>query len=283
VNRALPIALTVLGMVSIQTGAALAKRIFPVVGPEGATALRLILAAAILLLVWRPWRKPIDRRRLIWVGLYGAALGAMNLSFYLALNTVPLGIAVALELIGPLTLALVHSRHRIDLVWVALAAAGLIVLLPLTGAGAIPWTGALLALTAGGFWALYIVFGSRTGTEGHGQAVSLGMLAAAIVGAPLGLAHAGTNLLLPAVLALGLAIALLSSILPYSMELYAMNRLPTRTFGVLMSVEPAIAALSGALLLGERLTPLQWTGVVAVIAASAGSTLTGRPHAAPEA
>jgi len=277
VNRTLPVSLTVLGMVSIQAGAALAKRLFPAIGAEGATALRLILAATILLVVWRPWRKPIERRRLMWIGLYGATLGAMNLVFYLALNTIPLGIAVALELIGPLTLALLHSRHRIDLVWVALAAAGLLVLLPLTGAGALPWTGALLALAAGGFWALYIVFGSRTGQADHGQAVALGMLAAAIVGAPLGVVHAGTNLLAPDVLAFGLAIAVLSSILPYTIELYAMNRLPTQTFGVLMSVEPAIAALSGALLLSEHLSVLQWGGIVAVIAASAGSTLTSQP------
>ena len=275
-GRALPVTLTVLGMVSIQAGAAMAKRLFPAIGAEGATALRLILAAAILLIVFRPWRSPLDRKRLLWIGLYGATLGAMNLSFYLALNTVPLGIAVALELIGPLTLALLHSRHRIDLVWVALAAAGLAVLLPLTGAGAIPWTGALLALTAGALWALYIVFGSKTGTEGHGQAVALGMLAAAIVGAPLGVIHAGSSLLAPGILAFGLAIAVLSSILPYTIELYAMNRLPTQTFGVLMSVEPAIAAVSGAIVLSERLSVMQWAGIVAVIAASAGSTLTGR-------
>jgi inner membrane transporter RhtA len=277
VSRTLPVTLTLLGMVSIQAGAALAKRLFPVIGADGATALRLILAATILLVVWRPWRKPIERRRLMWIGLYGATLGAMNLAFYLALNSIPLGIAVALELIGPLTLALLHSRHRIDLVWVALAGAGLLVLLPLTGAGALPWTGALLALAAGGFWALYIVFGSRTGQADNGQAVALGMLAAAIVGAPLGVVHAGTSLLAPGVLAFGLAIAVLSSILPYTIELYAMNRLPTQTFGVLMSVEPAIAALSGALLLSEHLSVLQWGGIVAVIAASAGSTLTTQP------
>lgn len=270
-------------MVSIQAGAALAKGLFPAIGAEGATALRLILAAAILVAVWRPWRAPVERRRLGPIALYGATLGAMNLTFYLALNTIPLGIAVALELLGPLTLALALSRHRIDLIWVALAAAGLLVLLPLTGQDALPWGGALLALAAGAFWALYIVFGSMTGQEGHGQTVSLGMLAAAIIGAPLGLAHAGTALLAPQVLAFGLAIALLSSVIPYSLELYAMNRLPTKTFGVLMSVEPAIAALSGALLLSERLSLLQWTGIMAVIAASAGSTVTGRTHAAPEA
>jgi inner membrane transporter RhtA len=282
-NRLLPIALTILGMVSIQTGAALAKRLFPVVGPDGATALRLILAASILILVWRPWRTAIAPRRLGAIALYGAALGAMNLCFYLALATVPLGIAVALELIGPLALALALSHNRLDLVWVALAAVGLLVLLPLAGGASLDWRGAALALSAGGFWALYIIFGSKTGQAGQGQAIAIGMAAAAIVGAPLGIVHAGTNLLLPAVLAFGLAIALLSSIIPYTAELYAMNRLPTQAFGVLMSVEPAIAALSGALLLGERLAPLQWAGIAAVIAASAGSTLTGRPHAAPEA
>jgi inner membrane transporter RhtA len=268
-------------MVSIQSGAALAKRLFPVIGADGATALRLLIAAWVLLMVWRPWRKPIPRQRLLWIGLYGATLGAMNLAFYLALDSIPLGIAVALELVGPLVLALIHSRHRIDLAWVALAVAGLAVLLPLTGAGALPWKGVILALLAGGCWALYIVFGSRTGTENHGQAVALGMLAAAIVGAPLGVIHAGTNLLLAPILGIGVAIAMLSSILPYSIELYAMNRLPTRTFGVLMSVEPAVAALSGAILLGERLSALQWAGIAAVIAASAGSTWSSRTAVAP--
>ncbi|MDB5452780.1 MAG: protein of unknown function transrane [Caulobacteraceae bacterium] len=280
-TRLLPVLLTLLGMVSIQTGAALAKQLFPDVGPDGATALRLILAAAILLIVWRPWRAPIGRKRLGAIALYGLTLGVMNLTFYLALATVPLGVAVALELIGPL--ALVLSHNRLDLAWVALAAIGLLVLLPLTGASSLDWRGAALALAAGGFWALYIVFGSKTGQAGQGQAIAIGMLAAAVVGAPLGLAQAGTALLAPQILAFGLAIALLSSIVPYTAELYAMNRLPTQTFGVLMSVEPAIAALSGAILLGERLAPLQWAGIAAVIAASAGSTLTGRAHAAPEA
>lgn len=270
-------------MVSIQVGAALAKGLFPVVGAEGATALRLTLAALILLIVWRPWRTPIAPGRLGRIALYGATLGAMNVTFYLALKTIPLGIAVALELVGPLTLALGLSRNRMDFVWVALAAAGLFVLLPLAGSAALPWTGALLALAGGAFWALYIIVGSKAGQEGQGQAVSLGMVAAAIVGAPLGIAHTGLGLLAPAMLGFGLAIALLSSVIPYTLELYAMNRLPTKTFGVLMSIEPAIAALSGAALLGERLTPLQWSGIVAVIAASAGSTVTGRAHAAPEA
>lgn len=280
-NRFIPVVLTLLGMVSIQGGAAIAKQMFPAVGGEGATALRSIMAAAILLAIWRPWRQPMTRQRALTILLYGATMGAMNLTFYLALATVPLGIAVALELIGPLVLAFVLSHNRMDLVWVAVAAGGLLVLLPLTGANALPWKGALLALTAGGFWALYIIFGSKTGRGDHGQAIAYGMLAAAVVGAPLGLVQAGTNLLAPNILGLGLVVAVLCSVIPYTVELYAMNRLPTQTFGVLMSVEPAIGAFSGALLLSEHLNVLQWAGIGAVIAASAGSTITGRAHAAP--
>jgi inner membrane transporter RhtA len=279
-NRLLPVTLTVLGMVSIQVGAALAKGLFATIGPEGAVALRLVMAALILLAVWRPWRKPLKRRDLGVIALYGLTLGVMNLAFYSALKTIPLGIAVALEFTGPLTLALIASRRRMDLVWVALAVAGLAVLLPLRGADAVDWTGASLALFAGFCWALYIVFGQKLGGVDQGQAVSIGMVCAALVGAPLGIAHAGLDLLGPHALLIGLLIAALSSAIPYSLELYAMNRLPTVTFGVLMSLEPAIAAVAGGLILSETLTVWQWAGIAAVIAASAGAATEAKPKPA---
>ena len=280
-NRLIPVLLTILAMVSIQTGAALAKGLFASVGAEGAVALRLVMAAAILLLVWRPWRKPLRRRDLGVIAVYGVTLGVMNLSLYEALKTIPLGIAVALEFTGPLCLALAASRRRMDLVWVALAVTGLAVLLPLRGADAVDWVGAAFALLAGACWALYIVCGQKLGNVDQGQAVSLGMVCAMLVGAPLGIVEIGTGLLAPYALTLGLTIAVLSSALPYSLELYAMNRLPTVTFGVLMSVEPAIAAVSGAIILRETLTLWQWAGIAAVIAASAGAAIETKPKIQP--
>jgi inner membrane transporter RhtA len=276
-NRLLPVLLTVLAMVSIQTGAALAKGLFASIGPEGAVALRLVMAALILLAVWRPWRKPLKRRDLGVIALYGVTLGVMNLALYMALDRIPLGIAVALEFTGPLSLALIASRRRLDLVWVALAVAGLAVLLPLRGAHAVDWIGASLALLAGLCWALYIIFGQKLGDVDQGQAVSIGMVIAACVGAPLGIAHAGMDLFAPYALIIGLTIAALSSAIPYSLELYAMNRLPTAAFGVLMSLEPAIAAVSGGLILKESLTIWQWAGIGAVIVASAGAAFETKP------
>lgn len=265
-------------MVSIQTGASLAKSLFPKIGPDGATALRLLLAAAALLVVWRPWRRSLSRQRLGAIAAYGAALGLMNLCFYLALRSVPLGVAVALEFTGPLGLALAGSRRPRDLAWALLAVGGVAALLPLGAAGAgVALGDTLLALAAGGFWAAYIVLGKRVGAHGHDQAISLGMLSAAVVGAPLGLVHAGPALWSWPILAVGAAVALLSSVIPYSLELVAMARLPTRTFGTLMSLEPGVAALAALALLGERLSGMQWLGLAAVIAASAGAAITAGP------
>lgn len=281
-SRYASVALLVLAMASIQSGASLAKRLFPIVGPEGATALRLCLAALILLIVWHPWRKPLTRPRLAAIAVYGAMLGLMNLLFYKALETIPLGVAVALEFTGPLGLALIGSRRPRDLVWVALAVGGVVALSPMAPGGeALDWTGAAFALAAGLAWAIYIIFGKQVGGGDRGQAISLGMLTAALVGAPIGIAEAGAGLLVPQILAIGLALALLSSIIPYSLELTALNRLPTRTFGILMSLEPAVAALAGLAFLSERLGPLQWLGIAAVITASAGAAATSEPMSEP--
>ena len=276
-RRALPIALLLAAMVSIQTGASLAKRLFPMVGAEGATALRLIMAAAILLAIWRPWRTPLTRAGLTSIAVYGLSLGVMNLAFYLALRTIPLGVAVALEFTGPLGLALVASRRPIDFLWIALAAAGVVLLLPVTPfAAALDPVGVGFALGAGLCWALYIVFGKKAGAVDRGQASSYGMLAAAIIGAPLGLAQHGASLLAPTILGLGLAVALLSSVIPYTLELIALGQLPTRTFGILMSLEPVVAAVLGLVLLGEVLAGPQWLAIAAIIAASIGSAATSR-------
>ncbi|MGF7147182.1 inner membrane transporter RhtA [Sphingomonas zeicaulis] len=269
-----PIALTILAMISIQTGASIAKHLFPIVGASGATAMRLAFAATILVLTTRPWRGGLrwaDWKRAL---PYGLVLGAMNLSFYNALKTLPIGIAVALEFTGPLAVALFASRRPLDFVWIALAVAGLVVLLPITGAGrhVDPW-GAAFALGAGLFWALYIIFGQKAGKDGAIRTVTLGTVVAALLVAPVGIVSAGAAMLTPAAIPLALGVAILSTALPYVLEMLAMTRLPAKTFGTLMSLEPAIGALSGLLLLGETLGVLQWGAIGAIVAASLGAAL----------
>lgn len=272
----LPILALVAGMISITSGAALAKSLFPVIGATGVTALRVGFSALILLAVWRPWRRSLERGGIGVIVLYGAALGLMNLLFYLSLRTIPLGIAVAIEFTGPLAVALFGSRRALDFAWIGLAVLGLGLLLPLGETSTLDPTGAALALGAGLCWAGYIVFGQRAGRGGGGRAVSLGMLVAALVVAPVGLGQAGTELFTPSVLATGFVIAVLSSALPYSLEMFALTRLPRPAFGVLMSLEPALASLAALALLGERLTLVQWGAIGCIVAASAGITVAGR-------
>lgn len=276
----LPVVALVTGMVSLQCGAALAKGLFPVVGAAGVSALRVGFSALILLIFWRPWRRSLSARQAGTIALFGAALGLMNLTFYLALRTIPLGPAVAIEFSGPLAIALSASRRRADFAWIGLAVLGLFLLLPLRETGGLDPAGVAYALVAALCWALYIVFGQRAGRIDGGQAVSLGMLAAALVVAPFGLAESGAALFAPATLALGFGIAVLSSALPYSLEMVALRRLSAQAFGVMMSLEPAIAALAALALLGERLAPFQWLAIGCVIAASAGIAAGGRKTAA---
>ncbi len=267
---AAPILALVASMASIQVGAALAQHLFPIVGAPGTTALRVGLAALILLAIRRPSLKGLNGASWRALGLYGASLGLMNLCFYLALRTIPLGVAVAVEFIGPLVVAAASHRSRLDILWLVLAAAGLALLAPL-GAHALDPTGLLLALGAGVFWGLYILFGQAAGRIGEGAASALGMVVAAIVVLPFGIVSAGTRLLDPGLLPLALIVAVLSSALPYSLEMFALTRLPRSTFGTLMSLEPAIGALSGFLLLGQQLSLRQGAAIVAIITASAGA------------
>lgn len=273
----LPILILLVAMASIQSGASLAKSLFPLVGAPGVTALRLALGTIILVIIFRPWRlrfTPEQRKPLLF---YGLALGAMNYLFYLSIQTVPLGIAVALEFTGPLAVALFSSRRPIDFVWVVLAVLGLWFLLPLgQDVSHVDLTGAALALGAGACWAVYILTGQRAGEE-HGPAtVALGSLIAAIIFVPLGMAQATESIWQWSILPVGLAVAVLSTALPYSLEMIALTRLPTRIFGTLMSMEPALAAMSGMVFLGESLTFTQTLALCSIIAASMGSTLTLR-------
>ncbi|EPN9382025.1 threonine/homoserine exporter RhtA [Cronobacter malonaticus] len=273
----LPVVVLIVAMASIQSGASLAKSLFPLVGAPGVTALRLALGTLILVIVFKPWRLRFTRSQRMPLLVYGLALGAMNYLFYLSIRTVPLGIAVALEFTGPLAVALFGSRRPVDFLWVALAVLGLWFLLPLgQDVTHVDPLGAACALGAGVCWAIYIIAGQKAGAE-HGPAtVAVGSLIAAIVFVPIGAAAAGEALWHWSVLPVGLGIAILSTALPYSLEMTALTRLPTRTFGTLMSMEPALAAFTGMIFLGETLTLVQWLALLSIIIASVGSTLTLR-------
>ncbi|WIY53141.1 EamA family transporter [Devosia sp. YIM 151766] len=270
-----PVLLVTLGMAFTQTGASFAKMLFPLVGANGATALRLTLAAFVLVAVFRPWRHRLDRRHWRAVLLYGGAMGAMNLFFYAALEHIPLGIAVALEFTGPLAVALFGARKPLDFLWIVLALAGFGLLLPWGDTqGDISAIGVVFALCAGACWAGYIIFGQRAGTGGGPHIAALGVATAAIIALPFGAASAGAALLDPAILPLGLAVALLSSAIPYALDMVALPHIPARLFGILMSGQPALAALSGLVILHEVLAPAQLAGIAAIIAASIGATIT---------
>lgn len=271
--------LAVLGSVTaLGVGTSWAKQaLFPVVGAQGTTAVRVGLSALLMLMLWRPWRWRLSRADAQAVALYGAALGAMNLMFYLSLQTLPFGLAVAIEFAGPLAVAIWSSRRAVDFVWVALAIAGLALLLPLGLSGStLDPLGVLYAVGAAVFWALYIVFGKRAGHLHAGQSVSLGLLVAALVVVPVGVAHAGAALLSPSVLLVGVAVAAISSALPISLEMMALKRLPKEAFGIMISMEPAVAALLALALLGERLDTVQWLAIGCIVAASMGSAATAR-------
>ena len=279
VSTLLPVGLLLIAMASIQSGASLAKSMFPIVGAQGTTTLRLIFASIIMLLILRPWRAKLTAKSLKTVIVYGIALGGMNLLFYMSLRTVPLGIAVALEFTGPLAVAIFSSRKAIDFVWIGLAITGLLLLIPLgEGAQGIDLVGAAYALGAGVCWALYILFGQKAGADNGVQTAALGVIIAALFIAPVGIVHAGSALLTPALIPIALAVALLSTALPYTLEMIALTRMPTRTFGTLMSIEPAFGALSGLLFLHEVLSVTQWIAILCIIMASVGATLTMRGH-----
>jgi inner membrane transporter RhtA len=272
-----PIAALLIAMVCFQVGAALAKQLFPVVGAQGAVALRLGIAGLLLLVIWRPWRMRPSAREALTMITYGLAMGWMNFFFYMSLERIPLGIAVALEFTGPLAVALAASRRLVDFLWIALAARGVLAIVALAHESApLAPIGIVFALAAAFFWALYIVFGQRAGTMHGGRFTAVGTLVGALVIVPLGVAHAGWALFAPALLPVACTVAVLSSALPYSLEMYAMNRVPTRTFGVLMSLDPAVGALSGLWFLHETLSVVQWIAIASIMLATAGSAATGR-------
>lgn len=271
-----PIALVFTAMISLQVGAAVAKTLFDQVGPAGVVLLRLVFGATAIALLWRPRiRNASGRRGLLLIGAFAATLASMNLAFYGAIERIPLGIAVTLEFVGPLAVAILGSRRLLDFVWIGLSAAG-IVLLAGAGEGSIHLLGVILALLAGGFWASYILLGARIGRIYPGPSgLAVAMSLAALLVAPVGIASGGSELLSGRVLIIGAAIGVLSSAIPWSLEIEALRRLPTHTFGVLMSLEPALAALAGLAILGQRLGPAELVAIALVIAACAGVSWTG--------
>ena len=279
--------LAILGSVTcLGLGTSWAKHsLFPLVGAQGTTAVRVGFSALLLLLFWRPWRWQLSRADLRSVALYGAALGVMNLCFYMSLRTIPFGIAVAIEFSGPLAVALLASRRALDFVWVILAVAGLALLLPLGhDVSTLDPAGVLFALAAAVCWASYIVFGKRTSHLHAGHSVSLGLAMAALVVVPVGVAHAGSALLSPHILAVGLGVALISSAIPISLEMVALKRLTPQAFGIMSSMEPAVAAMLALLLLDERLDAAQWLAIAMIMAASMGSSyMAQRQKRAPAA
>ncbi len=276
IGAAVPIVALLASMASVQIGASIAKTLFPLAGPTGVVALRIAFGTVLLCLALRPWQVRIRRESWLPLGVYGLSLGIMNFLFYQALDRLPVGLAVAVEFTGPLSVAVLTSRRFLDYLWIVVAAAGLTLLLPVLHQTHLNVAGILFALGAGVCWALYIVFGQKVGHHLGTQGVALGSLVSAVLIVPIGLLHAPAPVFSRPVLLPGLAVALLSTALPYSLDMVALRRLPARTFGVLMSLEPAFGALAGLLLLGERLTAVQWSAILLIIAASTGAATLAR-------
>lgn len=279
--RAPSAGLMVGAIASVQFGSAIATTLFARVGPGGAVLLRLLSASIVLVALWRPPVRGRTRRELMLVIAFGLVLAGMNLTFYTALHRIPLGIAVSIEFLGPLAVAVGGSRRPVDLVWVVLAAVG-IVALTHGGTRHLSGVGVAFALAAGCLWAAYILLNARVGQafEG-GSGLALAMCVAAVAALPAGVIDGGAHLLEPRSLALGTAVGMLSSAIPYSFELEALRRIAVHVFGVLMSLEPAMAALAGLIVLGQGLSARELVGIALVVAASAGASL--RSRAAPVA
>jgi inner membrane transporter RhtA len=287
-RSARPALLVVGAVVSVQLGAALGVQLFPLVGSTGAVAIRMLTAAVLVVAVARPRLRGVARRHLVLAAGFGVLLGLLNLTFYASLARIPLGVAVTLEFTGPLAVAVIGSRRVRDLAWAGLAAAAVVLL---TGGGraladgSLDPVGVALALLAGALWGGYIVVNQRVGTAFPGvQGLAIALMVAAVLVTPLGVASAGSALLDPWVLAAGAGAGVLSSALPWAFETLALRAITTSTFGVLMSLEPAAAALAGFFLLGERPSVLQWCAIALACVASAGaaeSASSGRRTAQP--
>ncbi len=268
-------------LITLCAGTSLAKGLFPFVGAEGTTTYRLVFSTILLMAFWRPWRRAWTWADAPILVLFGATLGLMNLLFYSAIKTVPFGLAIAVEFTGPLAVALWSSKKPLDFVWIVLAVAGMGLILPLGNtmgadmqAAAIDPVGIAYALGAGACWAVYIVVGQHVADRIGAFATPMGMLVAALLVTPVGISVAGASLLNPEWMLAGLGIALLSSAIPYSLEMYSLKHLPKQTFSILLSLEPAVGALAGWLVLSEQLSTQQLCAIGLIMAASMGSAMT---------
>ena len=277
----LPVAALIVSLITLCAGTSLAKGLFPFVGAEGTTTYRLVFSTLLLMAFRRPWRRAWTWADVPILVLFGATLGLMNLLFYSAIKTVPFGLAIAVEFTGPLAVALWSSKKPLDFVWIVLAVAGMGLILPLAntmGAGlqtaAIDPVGIAYALGAGACWAVYIVVGQSVADRIGAFATPMGMLVAALLVTPVGISVAGSSLLNPEWMLAGLGIALLSSAIPYSLEMYSLKHLPKQTFSILLSLEPAVGALAGWLVLSEQLSTQQLCAIGLIMAASMGSAMT---------
>ncbi|MER5812641.1 EamA family transporter [Streptomyces sp. NPDC002033] len=271
-----PVALVVCAGVSVQFGAALAVTLMPRAGAAGVVTLRLAAAALVLLVLCRPKVRGYSRSDWGTVVAFGVAMAGMNGLFYQSIDRIPLGPAVTLEVLGPLALSVIVSRRLVNLLWAGLALAGVVLLSGHGGGGfgfgSLDPAGAAFAVGAGAMWAAYIVFSARTGRRfPQADGLALAMAVAAVISLPLGAVEAGSDLLVPSTLALGLGVAVLSSVLPYTLELLALRRLPAPTFAILMSLEPAIAASAGFLVLHQAMSVFDAVAIALVIAASMGA------------
>lgn len=272
-------ALVLGGIASVQFGAAIATTLFAHIGPAGAVLLRLVAATVVLLAIWRPRLRGRTRRELLLAGGFGLLLGVMNLSFYASIDRIPLGIAVTIEFVGPLAVAVIGSRRALDVAWVALAAVGILALMR-GDAASLNMLGVAFALFAGVLWGTYILVNARVGRAFEGATgLALALTVACVVVLPVGLAQGGAKLLQPRSLALGAAVGVLSSAIPYTFEMEALRRIATSVFGVLMSLEPAVAALAGFVVLGQALSAREAVGVALVMAASIGASRRARAMA----
>jgi inner membrane transporter RhtA len=259
---------------SLNVGAAIAKHLFGKIGVEGVTAYRVGISALVMLLIFRPWRTPLTLKQAINVAIYGSVIGLMNLLIYRSFSRIPMGIAVAIEVAGPLTVAVLASHRPRDFVAVCLAVAGLYFLLPIHGhVDQLDPLGVAYAAGAAVCWALYIVYGKRVSSMSGGQSVAWAMLAASTFIVPIGVWHAGETLLTPSFLLIGAAIAVMSSAIPYTLEMLSMRTLSSRTFSMFSSAAPALSALAGMIVLGEHLTATQWSAIGAIVTASALTSL----------
>lgn len=273
-KRSWPVLLIFISMISVQGSASIAKYLFPVLGPEGMTAWRLTFSSVMLAMIFKPWRKAITKQALRYIILYGLAMGCMNLSFYNAISRIPLGIAVAIELTGPIMVAMFSGRRLADFIWLGIAVVGLGMLLPIHQASSeLDPIGIVMALTAGACWACYILFGRKAGAIHGSSSVALGAIIASILLFPIGVWQSGSAMFSISLIPLIFLVSLLASAIPYGLDMVALPRLPAQTFSTLMSLSPVFAAFSGLIVLHEQLTHYQWLAIGLIILSSIGTVL----------